>query len=70
LGPEQWQILKREAMKTEANREPKLSERQYRQMLAMLADLTPAEGATLKDPDFIPEDEADLIVSDRRLKKR
>jgi hypothetical protein len=32
----------------------------------MLAELTPAEIATLQDPDFITEDEADLIVCDRR----
>jgi hypothetical protein len=44
----------------------KLSNRQFQEMLEMLADLTPAERATLKDPDFITEDEADLIVCDRR----
>lgn len=32
----------------------------------MLSQLTPAERASLKDPDFITEDEADLIVCDRR----
>jgi hypothetical protein len=35
-------------------------------MLEMLAGLTPAERRTLKDPNFITEDEADLIVCDRR----
>jgi len=45
----------------------KLSGRQYQQMLKMLAELTPTERASLKDPDFITEDEADIIVSDRRL---
>jgi len=35
-------------------------------MLEMLKTLTPAERRTLKDPDFITEDEADLIVCDRR----
>jgi hypothetical protein len=50
-------------MTTKAN----LSSREYRQMLKMLAGLTPTERASLKDPDFITEDEADIIVSDRRL---
>jgi hypothetical protein len=36
-------------------------------MLEMLAALTPAERQTLKDPNFITEDEADLIWSDRGL---
>ena len=49
-------------MPTKAN----LSRREYQQMLKMLAELTPAERASLKDPDFITEDEADIIVSDRR----
>lgn len=53
------------AMSTKAH----LSGRQYQQMLKMLADLTPAERASLKDPDFITEDEADIIVSDRRMKE-
>ena len=43
-----------------------LSNQQFREMLEMLAELTPAERATLQDPDFITEDEADLIVVDRR----
>ena len=38
-------------------------------MLEMLRELTPAERASLKDPDFITEDEADLIVSDRRSRE-
>ena len=33
----------------------------------MIAGLTPAERSTLKDPDFITEDEADLIMSDRAM---
>jgi hypothetical protein len=37
-------------------------------MLEMLKELTAAERASLKNPDFITEDEADLIVSDRRMK--
>jgi hypothetical protein len=53
-----------EAMKT-AN----LSAQQYREMREMLKDLTPAERALLKDPDFITEDEADLIICDRRDKE-
>jgi hypothetical protein len=46
-----------------------LSNLQFEQMLEMLAALSAAERATLKDPDFITEDEADLIVSDRRMKE-
>jgi hypothetical protein len=46
-----------------------LSDFQRRQMLEMLKDLTPPERASLKNPDFITEDEADLIVSDRRMKE-
>jgi hypothetical protein len=47
----------------------KLSNRQFNEMLEMLAGLTPAERATLKDPDFITEDEADLIYSDRTMQE-
>ena len=47
----------------------KLSATQFEDMLEMLAGLTPAERATLKDPDFITEDEADLIYSDRSMKE-
>ena len=36
-------------------------------MLEMLADLTPEERALLEEPDFITEDEADVIVSNRRI---
>jgi hypothetical protein len=50
----------------ELRKKHKLTDRQFRAMLEMLAMLTPAERATLKDPDFITEDEADLIVCDRR----
>jgi hypothetical protein len=32
----------------------------------MIARLSPAERASLHDPDFITEDEADIIVCDRR----
>jgi hypothetical protein len=49
-------------MKTTGN----LSAEQYRDMLQMLKDLTPKERASLADPDFITEDEADIIVSNRR----
>src|SRR5579863_5933397 len=58
-------LSKEGAMRTKAN----LSGRQYEQMLRMLAELTPAERASLKDPEFITEDEADIIVSDRRAKE-
>ena len=44
-----------------------LSNRQFQQMLEMLADLTPAEHASLEEPDFITEEEADNIVSNRRI---
>jgi hypothetical protein len=53
---------RQEALKIQYN----LSESQFRQMLELLASLTPAERGTLKDPDFITEDEADLIICDRR----
>jgi hypothetical protein len=43
-----------------------LSESQFHQMLELLESLTPAERATLEDPDFITEDEADLIICGRR----
>jgi len=36
------------------------------EMHKLIASLTPAERATLNDPDFITEDEADLIVCDRQ----
>jgi hypothetical protein len=45
-----------------------LSEERYADMLQMLAGLSAAERRTLKDPDFITEDEADLIYSDRAMK--
>ena len=47
----------------------KLSDQQFTEMLALLAELTPAERATLETPDFITEDEADLIVNDRNAKE-
>jgi hypothetical protein len=43
-----------------------LSDQEHRAMLQMLKKLTPTERASLKDPDFITEDEADLIVCYRR----
>jgi hypothetical protein len=46
-----------------------LTNEQYADMRKMLASLTPAERKTLSDPDFITEDEADLIVHDRRMKE-
>jgi hypothetical protein len=45
----------------ELKRRHKLSNRQFNEMLEMRA--------TLKDPDFITEDEADLIVSDRSMQE-
>jgi hypothetical protein len=41
--------------------------REYRAMRRMLASLTPAERDGLQDPNFITENEADLIWSDRAL---
>jgi hypothetical protein len=52
----------RQAMRTTAQ----LSGQRHRQMTQMLSELTPAERASLDDPDFITEDEADIIVSNRR----
>jgi hypothetical protein len=52
-------------MKTSSN----LSGGQHQLMLEMLAGLTPAERRQLKDPDFITEDEADIIISNRRSKE-
>ena len=52
-------------MKTRSN----LSGREHQLMLEMLAGLTPAERRQLKDADFITEDEADIIVSNRRSKE-
>ena len=37
------------------------------EMKKMIAGLTPAERALLNDPNFITEDEADLILSDRSI---
>jgi hypothetical protein len=51
-------------MKTRASVTP--SAREMREMVAALSD---EERASLKDPDFITEDEADLIICDRRAKK-
>jgi hypothetical protein len=34
-------------------------------MKKLIESLSPEERSTLRDPDFITEDEADLIVSDR-----
>jgi hypothetical protein len=53
------------AIKTRA----KLSAFQHRQMLEMLKEPTPAEHVPLKNADFITEDEADIIVSYRRMKE-
>jgi hypothetical protein len=58
-------MLEEEAMKTTVN----LSSEQYREMREMLAELTSAERASLRDPEFITEDEADIIISDRRMKE-
>ena len=40
----------------------------YADMLKMLKGLSAAERKTLADPDFITEDEADLIYADRAMK--
>jgi len=45
----------------------RLTYRQFQQMLEMLEGLTPEERALLEEPDFITEDEADVIVSNRRI---
>jgi hypothetical protein len=37
-------------------------------MKKIIAGLTPAERAQLNDPNFVTEDEADLILSDRSIK--
>jgi hypothetical protein len=52
-----------EPMKTEAN----LGTPSARQMRDIIAGLTPAERRTLKDPNFVTEAEADLIMSDHAL---
>ncbi|MGD1073594.1 MAG: hypothetical protein ABSB15_26070 [Bryobacteraceae bacterium] len=38
------------------------------EMKKVIAGLTPAEKDLLNDPNFITEDEADLILSDRSLR--
>jgi hypothetical protein len=50
-------------------RKHNMTEEGFREMLKVLHDLTPAERATLADPDFVTEDEDDLIVNDRRMKE-
>jgi hypothetical protein len=45
-----------------------LSGQEHRDMLQMLKELTRAERASLKDPDFLTEDEADLIVCGAPMK--
>jgi hypothetical protein len=40
---------------------------QYDDMRRMLAELTPTERASLLDPEFITEDEADIIVATRSM---
>jgi hypothetical protein len=52
-----------------SGKQGKLSPQQFREMREMLAGLTPAERATLLDPEFITEDEADIIVAGRRMKE-
>ena len=46
-----------------------LTDLQFRQMKEMLTCLTAAERRKLGNPDFITEDEADIIVSNRRAKE-
>ncbi len=52
-------------MKTKSN----LHGREQQLMREMLAGLTPTERRQLKDPDFVTEDEADIIISNRRSKE-
>jgi mRNA-degrading endonuclease RelE of RelBE toxin-antitoxin system len=54
-----------ESMKTEANPATPSA----KEMRELVAALTPAERRTLKDPAFITEDEADLIMSDRAMRE-
>ena len=42
-----------------------LTDQMFQDMLKMLSELTAAELATLEDPDFITEDEADMIIIGR-----
>jgi hypothetical protein len=44
----------------------RLSDREFAEMLEMLGALTPEEKRGLEAPDFITEDEADMIVVNRR----
>jgi hypothetical protein len=53
-------------LKGQAMKNKNLSDPSPEEMRAMIARLSPAERATLADPNFITEDEADLIISDRR----
>jgi len=46
---------------------PRLSGERETAMVEMLAGLSPDERQMLEDPDFITEDEADLIYSDRAM---
>jgi hypothetical protein len=50
-----------------SDKQKHLSPRQIREMRDMLAGLTSAERALLADPEFITEDEADIIWSDRAV---
>ena len=50
----------------ELKAEHDLTDQMFQDMLKMLTELTPAEHATLEDPDFITEDEADMIIIGRR----
>jgi hypothetical protein len=54
-----------ERMKAEAN----LGTPSAKEMREIIAGLTPAERRTLHDPNFITEDEADLIMSDRAIEE-
>jgi hypothetical protein len=47
----------------------KLTDKQFREMLEMLAHLTLAERRRLETPDFITEDEAAVIVAKRGRKE-
>jgi len=47
----------------------KLTEAMFQEMLEGLEGLSPEERAILKDPDFITEDEADVIIHGRDLEE-
>jgi len=46
------------------------SAEEFKAMQAMLSDPTPKERASSLDPNFITEDEADIIVAMRRIEEK